>query len=127
MNCSTFKINGVSEDAKRIRLFPFSLRGKARDWFKSLDPYTITSWQQLTNEFLVKFYPPSLTMRLRDEILGFKRKSNETLYEAWGRFKELIGECPHHRIPKWQLVQAFYKSCTFEERSTLDSSAGGAL
>ncbi|KAK5824559.1 hypothetical protein PVK06_019339 [Gossypium arboreum] len=28
--CNTFKINGVSDDAIRLRLFPFSLRNKAK-------------------------------------------------------------------------------------------------
>ncbi|KAA3465707.1 oligopeptide transporter 4-like [Gossypium australe] len=28
--CGTFKINGVSDDAIRLRLFPFSLRNKAK-------------------------------------------------------------------------------------------------
>ena len=28
--CDTFKINGVSDDAIRLRLFPFSLRNKAK-------------------------------------------------------------------------------------------------
>jgi len=30
-------------------------------------------------------------------------------------------------MPKWLLVQTFYKSCTDEERGTLDASANGAL
>ena len=28
--CDTFKINGVSDDAIRLRLFPFSLHDKAK-------------------------------------------------------------------------------------------------
>ena len=31
--CSTFTIRGVEEDAIRLRLFPFSLLGKAKQWF----------------------------------------------------------------------------------------------
>ena len=34
--CGTFKINGVSNDAIRLRLFPFSLRNKAKQWLNSL-------------------------------------------------------------------------------------------
>ena len=30
--CDTFKHNGVSDDAIRLRLFPFSLRDKAKNW-----------------------------------------------------------------------------------------------
>ena len=31
----TFKINGVSDDTIRLRLFPFSLRNKAKQWLNS--------------------------------------------------------------------------------------------
>ena len=31
--CSTFVIKGVSQDAIRLRLFPFSLLGRAKQWF----------------------------------------------------------------------------------------------
>ncbi|KAG8490544.1 hypothetical protein CXB51_013684 [Gossypium anomalum] len=34
--CDTFKINGVSDEAIRLRLFPFSLRNKAKQWLNSL-------------------------------------------------------------------------------------------
>ena len=31
--CSTIAIKGVTADAIRLRLFPFSLLGKAKQWF----------------------------------------------------------------------------------------------
>ncbi|KAF5458895.1 hypothetical protein F2P56_022888 [Juglans regia] len=34
--CDTVKINGVTDDTIRLRLFPFSLRDKARGWLQSL-------------------------------------------------------------------------------------------
>ncbi|KAL5574622.1 hypothetical protein UlMin_016321 [Ulmus minor] len=36
--CDLYKINGVSEDAVRLRVFPFSLRDKAKEWLNSLPP-----------------------------------------------------------------------------------------
>jgi hypothetical protein len=33
--CSTIKLHGFSEDALRMRLFPFSLKDKAKHWLKS--------------------------------------------------------------------------------------------
>jgi hypothetical protein len=33
--CSTFTIKGASQEAIRLRLFPFSLLGKAKQWFYS--------------------------------------------------------------------------------------------
>jgi len=46
--CETFKINGVSDDAIRLRLFPFSLRNKAKQWLHSLPRGSITTWDQMT-------------------------------------------------------------------------------
>ena len=43
--CDTVKMNGVTEDTIRLRLFPFSLRHKARGWLQSLQLGSITSWQ----------------------------------------------------------------------------------
>ncbi|KAK5835958.1 hypothetical protein PVK06_011684 [Gossypium arboreum] len=43
--CDTFKINGVSDDAIRLRLFPFSLRNKAKQWLNSLPRGSITTWE----------------------------------------------------------------------------------
>jgi hypothetical protein len=31
--CNTFTIRAISQDAVRLRLFPFSLLGKAKQWF----------------------------------------------------------------------------------------------
>lgn len=36
--CGTFKHNGVSNDAIKLRFFPFSLRDKAKGWLNSLPP-----------------------------------------------------------------------------------------
>ena len=41
--CGTLKINGASTDAIRLRLFPFSLRDKARVWLHSLPPGSIST------------------------------------------------------------------------------------
>ena len=46
--CDTFKVHGISEDAIKLRLFPFSLRDKARLWLYSLDTGNITTWGELT-------------------------------------------------------------------------------
>ena len=44
--CGMIKINGISEDAFKLRLFPFSLGDKARHWEKTLPQGTITSWAE---------------------------------------------------------------------------------
>ncbi|KAK5836068.1 hypothetical protein PVK06_011815 [Gossypium arboreum] len=69
--CDTFKINGISDDAIRLRLFPFSLRNKAKQWLNSLPRGSITTWEQMTEEFLLKYFLPAKTSKLRNDISSF--------------------------------------------------------
>ena len=45
--CNTFKYNGVTDDAIRLRLFSFSLIDKAKNWLNSLPSNFITTWDSL--------------------------------------------------------------------------------
>ena len=44
--CDLFKHQGTSDDAVRLRLFPFTLIGEAKAWMKSLEPESITTWDE---------------------------------------------------------------------------------
>lgn len=104
----TLKINNVSNDAIRLRLFPFSLRDRARAWLRSLAPNSITNWAQLSQTFLSKDFPPSKTAQLRNPIPNLRQRDGESLCETWDRFKELLRVCLHHGLEKWLIVQTFY-------------------
>ncbi|KAM1218500.1 hypothetical protein TB2_045615 [Malus domestica] len=69
--CETLKIHGATNDAIRLRLFPFSLKDKGKSWFNSLPADSITTWDELANQFLQRFFPPSKTSKLRNEIMTF--------------------------------------------------------
>ena len=62
--CDTLKYNGVSSDALRLRLFPFTLKDKAKIWLKSQPPGSFTNWNDLVREFLAKYFPPSKTAKV---------------------------------------------------------------
>jgi len=81
--CETFKINEASIDAIRLRLFLFSLRDKARAWLYSRPLGSISTWEELTKAFLTKFFTPSKTTSLRNQITSFTQREDESLYEAW--------------------------------------------
>ena len=55
----TIKYNGVTEEALRLRLFPLSLSDRAKHWLTSQPPDSITSWNDLVQKFLTKFFPPA--------------------------------------------------------------------
>jgi len=80
--CDTLRLNGVSKDAIRLRLFPFSLRDKVRAWLHSLLLGCITTWGELTRAILTKFFPLCKTVSLRNQVTNFLQKEDETLYNA---------------------------------------------
>ncbi|KAL5549438.1 hypothetical protein UlMin_004669 [Ulmus minor] len=125
--CDLYKINGVFEDAVRLRVFPFSLRDRAKEWLNSLPPGSITTWDELVQRFLSKFFPPAKTAKLRNEITSFTQYDQESLYEAWERFKEMLRKCPHHGIPIWLQVSTFYNGLVSNYRAMIDAAAGGCL
>ncbi|KAL5574187.1 hypothetical protein UlMin_023784 [Ulmus minor] len=45
--CSTFRFQNFSDESVRLRLFPFSLKDKAKAWLNTLPARTITNWDQL--------------------------------------------------------------------------------
>ncbi|KAK5785445.1 hypothetical protein PVK06_040032 [Gossypium arboreum] len=106
--CDTFKINGVSDDTIHLQLFLFSLRNKAKQWLNSLPQGSITTWEQMTEKFLLKYFPSTKTTKLRNDISSFVQMDLETLYDAWERYKDLLRRCPHHGLPLWLQVQTFH-------------------
>ena len=80
--CDTPKYNGVSNDALRLRLFPFTLKDKARAWLKSQPPSSFTNWDDLARAFLAKYFPPSKTAKVVKELTSFQQFENESLSEA---------------------------------------------
>ena len=69
--CSTIAIKGVIADAIRLRLFPFSLLGKVKQWFYA-QPKDVNTWRRCANAFLKKFFPMGKTSALRAKILSFQ-------------------------------------------------------
>ena len=57
--CNTIKYNRVTEEALKLRLFPLSLGDRAKHWMTNHPSNSITSWNNLVQNFLTKFFPPS--------------------------------------------------------------------
>lgn len=125
--CDTFRFNNVSEDAVKLRLFPFSLRDKAKGWLHSLPAGSITTWADLAQKFLTKFFPMAKTAAMRNALTQFSQQSGETLCEAWERYKEMLRKCPHHGMPEWMVINCFYNGLGWQSRPIVDAASGGAL
>ncbi|XP_062086155.1 uncharacterized protein LOC133792262 [Humulus lupulus] len=123
----SFKLQGVSEEVLRLKLFPFSLRDRARSWLNTLPPDSVTNWNDLAKKFLRKYFPPTRNARFRSEIMSFQQMEDESTSDAWERFKELLRKCPHHGIPHCIQMETFYNGLKPASRMVLDASANGAI
>ncbi|XP_022007539.1 uncharacterized protein LOC110906771 [Helianthus annuus] len=106
--CHTIGVSGFTKDEVKLMLFQFTLKDKARQWFATLPPGSIYTWQEMQLVFLEEYYTMNRTSEARDAIRAFQQHSGEAFHEAFTRFKELLRKCPHHSIQTWELIKAFY-------------------
>ncbi|KAJ4706582.1 DNA-directed DNA polymerase [Melia azedarach] len=123
----SFKLPGVTENALRLKLFTYSLRDRARAWLNSLPSDLVTTWQELAEKFLIKYFPPTKNAKLRNKITAFQQVDEESLYEAWEHFKELLRKCPHNGIPHCIQIETFYNGLNVHTRMVVDASSNGAI
>ncbi|GJW14320.1 reverse transcriptase domain-containing protein [Tanacetum coccineum] len=109
----------------KLMLFPFSLEGAARIWLEKEPPRSIETWDDLVSKFINKFFPPSKTTNLINEITRFQQKFDETFYEAWDRFNDLLRGCPHHGFSELHQLDTFYNALNSNDQDSLNSAAGG--
>ncbi|GJY35898.1 reverse transcriptase domain-containing protein [Tanacetum coccineum] len=122
---STFRHPDVPNTSIKLLLFPFSLEGEARIWLDKEPPRSILTWDDLVSKFINQFFPPSKTTYLRNEIINFLQKPNETFNEAWERFKGLLRQCPHHGFSELHQLDTFYNALNANDQDSLNSAAGG--
>nr|GFC57273.1 reverse transcriptase domain-containing protein [Tanacetum cinerariifolium] len=106
---STLKFPNVPNTSIKLMLFPFSLEGAARILLEKEPPRSILTWDDLVSKFINKFFPPSKTTSLRNEITNFQQRFDESFSEAWDRFKDLLR----------------YNALNSKDKDSLNSDAGG--
>ncbi|RDY06311.1 hypothetical protein CR513_09730, partial [Mucuna pruriens] len=94
---------GILEDYIKMKAFPFSLDGAAKDWLY-LQPTLFNTWGDMKHIFLEKFFPASKTVTIRKEICGIRKHIGETLHKYCERFNKLYTTCPHHQINEQLLI-----------------------
>ncbi|GJV73741.1 reverse transcriptase domain-containing protein [Tanacetum coccineum] len=122
---STIKFPNIPSTSFKLMLFPFFLKGAARIWLEKEPPRSILTWDDLVSKFINKFFPPSKTTNLRKEITRFQQRFDETFYEAWGRFNDLLRACPHYGFSELHQLDTFYNALNSNDQDSLNSAAGG--
>nr|GFA29488.1 reverse transcriptase domain-containing protein [Tanacetum cinerariifolium] len=62
---------------------------------------------------------------LRNEITRFQQRFDESFYEAWDRFNDLLRACPHHGFSELHQLDTFYNALNVNDQDSLNSAAGG--
>ncbi|GJS49049.1 reverse transcriptase domain-containing protein [Tanacetum coccineum] len=124
---STLRYKDVPETSIKLLLFPFSIDGPTRIWLDKEPPHFILTWDDLVSKFINHFFPPSKITNLQNEISNFNQKFEETFYEAWDRFKDLLRACPHHGFTELHQLDTFYNGLNPSDQDSLNSAAGGNL
>nr|GEW75974.1 reverse transcriptase domain-containing protein [Tanacetum cinerariifolium] len=83
--------------------------------------------QQMAKMFLGKYFPPSMVTKLRNEITNFHQLPDESLFEAWERYKLSIDRCPNHNILPVTQIDTFYNGLTLRHHDTINAAAGGTF
>nr|GEU97789.1 reverse transcriptase domain-containing protein [Tanacetum cinerariifolium] len=102
----SIKVNGVTDDALRLYLFPHSLTHHAT---------------------ACKYFPPSMVTKLRNEITNFRQCPDESLFEAWEHYKLSIDRCPNHNMFPVTQIYTFYNGLNLRHRDTINAAAGGTF
>nr|GEV53662.1 reverse transcriptase domain-containing protein [Tanacetum cinerariifolium] len=121
----SINVNGVTDDALRLYLFPHSLTHHATAWFDRFPRNSINTFEQMAKVFLGKYFPPSMVTKLRNEITNFRQRPDESLFKAWERYKLFIDRCPNHNMLPVTQIDAFYNGLTLRHRNTINAAARG--
>ncbi|XP_020209235.1 uncharacterized protein LOC109794168, partial [Cajanus cajan] len=123
----TMGIPGEDEEAVYLRLFPFSLTGKAKTWLQAHPNQSLTRWEDVERKFLARFFPPSRYISAKSAIATFSQGADEPLCEAWERYKSLLRKCPNHGFDDVAQLNMFCNGLRPQTKMLLDASAGGSM
>ena len=68
------------------------------------------------------FFPPALIAERIREIIVFKQGEEESLYNAWERFKRLLKRFPMHGIDLTTHMDIFYHAMNYASKGIIDAS-----
>ena len=111
----------------KLQLFFFSLRDVAASWFELLPYGSVNNWEELVEAYMSIFFPPTLTSERKGEIIVFKQGDDESLYNAWERYKRFLKICPMHGIDLTTQMNIFYHSMNYTSKGIIAVASCGAF
>ncbi|GJY16899.1 hypothetical protein Tco_0387321 [Tanacetum coccineum] len=99
------EVPNVPESSVNAYAFPFFPRGRPGIW-------------------LLRKGTPLDRFKTWDDLI-FQQRFDETFYEAWDRFNDLLRACPHHGFSELHQLDTFYNALNSNDQDSLNSAAGG--
>ncbi|XP_050229274.1 uncharacterized protein LOC126678418 [Mercurialis annua] len=122
----TFPLNRLTEEELRKRCFPYCMKLSARTWLLNLPEGSFSTWEEVYDAFITKYYSPQKTLDLRGKIYNFTQLDGEPFHEAWERFKMLLAQCPHHCFDELLLTQMFFEGLTMSGQTLVETASEGS-
>ena len=125
--CGTMKYHQMTEESLKLRLFPFSLKERAKSWLLSLQLGSVSTRVGLAEAFYKKFYSKQKTATICQALNTFHQLQGETFFTYSERFKDLLLECPHHRFKNIHLIQILYEGLDYSNKTMIESLCNGSF
>ncbi|GKB88061.1 hypothetical protein Tco_0960333 [Tanacetum coccineum] len=87
-----------AQESTLVQVFPLTLEGIAKRWFEITSTKCRKSWSDLKQNFIRRFYPPAMIFKQLSEIRNFKQEDEESLFDTWERYNDLLFKCPFHDL-----------------------------
>ncbi|GJV52600.1 hypothetical protein Tco_1448341 [Tanacetum coccineum] len=94
--CRMFRYGNTNTDAIKLKLFPSSLAGETKIWFKELSPNMITTWEEMRQAFVTKSEEHS---PLLEKMEALTTRIDSQFKEIKGDMKEMRDGCNKCRGP----------------------------
>ena len=125
--CNTIHIKGLTDNTIRLKLFPYSLMGEAKQWYYLTRERVKENWETLISKFCERFFPFNKIVRLRRDIVSFKQHKDEPIKDSWDRFYDLITTCPGLGFSEPAFLQHFYVGLSNGDKAFLNASSRGSF
>ena len=121
----SLSISGMTQETLKWKLFPFSLIGKAKQWYTHVVESMNGDWDELKDKFHLAFFPMSHINSLPRAILDFEQREKESIGAAWARFSTLIYASPDLSLSDGMILHLFCMSLDIDADLCLHVTAGG--
>jgi hypothetical protein len=124
---ATLMTSGMNHETLMWKAFLFLLTEWAKQWYKLQISSCHGSWVILKDQFCFAFFPLSMIIDHRNDVLNFAQKEGESLGAAWSRYNQLALLGPELSIPDAMFMQHFVHGLGTKSTKYLDMTSGGVF